>query len=126
VARPLALALACGVCYGVSAFLLKLVSFSLDHGFSQPLRQWPLYAVVIVGPVGFLLNQEAFQSGILISPVLAAITTADPLVSIGIAHLWLNESFASGPADVAAQVAALAVMTTGVILLAHRAPIVAR
>jgi drug/metabolite transporter (DMT)-like permease len=126
VARPLALALACGVCYGVSAFLLKLVSFSLDQGFSEPLRQWPLYAVAIVGPVGFLLNQEAFQSGTLISPVLAMITTADPLVSIGIAHLWLNESFASGPADVAAQVAALAVMTTGIILLAHRAPIVAR
>jgi drug/metabolite transporter (DMT)-like permease len=125
-ARPLALALACGVCYGVSAFLLKLVSFSLDQGFGEPLRQWPLYAVVIVGPVGFLLNQEAFQSGTLISPVLAVITTADPLVSIGIAHLWLNEGFASGPVDVGAEVAALAVMTTGIILLAHRAPIVAR
>jgi len=74
VARPLALALACGVCYGVSAFLLKLVSFSLDQGFSEPLRQWPLNAVAIVGPVGFLLNQEAFQSGTLISPVLAVIT----------------------------------------------------
>jgi drug/metabolite transporter (DMT)-like permease len=126
VARPLALALACGVCYGVNAFLLKLVSFSLAQGFSEPLRQWPLYAVLVVGPVGFLLNQEAFQSGTLISPVLAVITTADPLVSIGIAHLWLNESFASGPVDVAAEVAALAVMTTGIILLARRAPIVAR
>jgi drug/metabolite transporter (DMT)-like permease len=126
VARPIALALACGVCYGVSAFLLKLVSFSLEQGFGEPLRQWPLYAVVIVGPVGFLLNQEAFQSGALLSPVLAVITIADPLVSIGIAHLWLNESFASSPADVITEVTSLAVMTAGIILLARRAPIVAR
>jgi drug/metabolite transporter (DMT)-like permease len=124
--RPLALALACGVTYGVNAFLLKLVSFSLGQGFSEPLRQWPLYALVVVGPIGYLLNQEAFQSGTLISPVLAVITIADPLVSIGIAHLWLNESFAAGPAQAAAQIVSLAVMTAGIVLLAHRAPAVAR
>lgn len=124
--RPLALALACGVTYGVTAFLLKLVSFSLSEGFSQPLRQWPLYAVVIVGPVGFLLNQSAFQADILLSPVLAIITTADPLVSIGIAHLWLNESIASSPLDIAAEVIGLVIMAGGVFALAHRAPQVAR
>jgi drug/metabolite transporter (DMT)-like permease len=124
--RPLALALACGVTYGVTAFLLKLVSYSLSEGFSQPLRQWPLYAVLIVGPVGFLLNQSAFQADILLAPVLAIITTADPLVSIGIAHLWLDESIASTPADIAAQAAGLVIMAGGIIALAHRAPQVAR
>jgi len=123
--RPLALALACGICYGVTAFLLKLVTFSLGEGFSEPLTQWPLYAVAVVGPVGFLLNQEAFQAGTLISPVLAVITTVDPLVSIGIAVLWLDEDFASSPADIVIEVAALAVMTAGIIMLAHRAPAVA-
>ena len=123
--RPLALALACGICYGVTAFLLKLVTFSLGEGFSEPLTQWPLYAVAVVGPVGFLLNQEAFQAGTLLSPVLAVITTADPLVSIGIAHLWLDENFANTPPDIVIEVAALAVMTAGIIMLAHRAPVVA-
>jgi len=126
VARPLALAMACGVCYGVNAFLLKLVTFSLEQGFSEPLQQWPLYALIVVGPVGFLLNQEAFQSGNLISPALAVITTVTSLVAIGIGYLWLDESFASGPADVVTEVVALAVMTTGIVLLAHRAPTVAR
>ena len=125
-ARPLALALGCGVCYGVNAFLLKLVTFSLAQGFSAPLEQWPLYALVVVGPVGFLLNQEAYQSGTLIAPALAVITTTTSLVSIGIGYLWLNESFASGPGDVVTEVAALAVMTVGIALLAHRAPVVAR
>lgn len=124
--RPLALALACGVDYGVIAFLLKLVTHSLTAGFTQPLRQWPLYAVVIAGPVGFLLNQSAFQAGILLSPVLAIITTADPLVSIGIAHLWLNESIASAPANIAAEVTGLVIMVGGIVALAHRAPHAAR
>jgi hypothetical protein len=78
--------------------------------------------LVIVGPVGFLLNQSAFQSGILISPVLAVITTADPLVSIGIAHFWLKEEVASMSLDIVAEVISLAVMTGGIVALAHRAP----
>jgi drug/metabolite transporter (DMT)-like permease len=123
--RALTLALAAGVCYGVNAFLLKLVSFSLEQGFSEPLRQWPLYALVVVGPVGFLLNQEAFQSGTLISPVLAVMTTSTALVSISIAYFWLNESIAGSPWDVASEVMSLAVMTTGIVLLARRAPAVA-
>ena len=124
--RALALALACGVCYGVNAFLLKLVTFSLGQGFSEPLQQWPLYVLVIVGPVGFLLNQQAFQTGRLVSPALAVITTTTALVSIGIGYLWLDESFASGPVDVLIEVASLIVMTAGIVLLAHRAPVVAR
>jgi drug/metabolite transporter (DMT)-like permease len=125
-ARPLALALACGVCNGVAAFLLKLVTFSLGQGFTEPLEQWPLYALAIVGPVGFLLNQQAFQSGTLISPALAVITTVTSLVSIGIGYLWLDENVASGPLDVAVEVVSLGVMTAGIALLAHRAPVVAR
>ena len=124
--RQLAFALACGVCYGVNAFLVKVVSFSLAQGFSEPLTQWPLYALVIVGPMGFLLNQEAYQRGPLIAPALAVITAADPLVSIAIAALWLNESIANTPGALAAEVMSLAVMTTGIVLLAHRAPVLAR
>ena len=125
-ARPLLLGLACGVCNGVAAFLLKLVTFSLAQGFGEPLEQWPLYALAVVGPVGFLLNQEAFQSGTLIAPALAVITTVTSLVSIGIGYLWLNESVASGPVDVVTEVASLAVMTAGVAMLAYRAPAVGR
>ena len=125
-ARPMALGLACGVCNGVAAFLLKLVTFSLAQGFSEPLEQWPVYALAIVGPVGFLLNQEAFQSGTLIAPALAVITTVTALVSIGIGYLWLNENVANGPADVVTEVVSLGAMTAGIAMLARRAPAVAR
>jgi len=125
-ARPLVLGLACGVCNGVAAFLLKLVTFSLAQGFSEPLEQWPLYALAVVGPVGFLLNQEAFQAGTLIAPALAVITTVTSLVSIGIGYLWLNENVASGTWDVVTEVGALGAMTAGIAMLAYRAPAVAR
>ncbi len=124
--RPLWLALACGVDFGVNAFLLKLVPDTLPEGFGDPARQWPLYLLVIVGPTGFLLNQNAFQAGLLISPVLAIITTADPLVSIGIAHFWLKETMASTPPALAAEAVSLALMAGGIYALAHRAPHVAR
>lgn len=120
--RPVWLALACGADFGVTAFLLKLVPDTLPQGFSDPARQWPLYLLVIIGPTGFLLNQNAFQAGLLIAPVLAIITTVDPLTSIAIAHLWLGERIAAAPPDLAAEAVALAVMTAGIIALAHRSP----
>lgn len=120
--RPLWLALACGVDFGVNAFLLKIVPSMLAHGFSDPLRQWPLYMLVFVTPAGFLLNQNAFQAGTLIAPVLAVITTTDPLVSITLGHLLLHENIASTPASLGSEAASLAVMTAGIVALSHRAP----
>jgi drug/metabolite transporter (DMT)-like permease len=120
--RPLWLALACGLDFGVNAFLLKLVPVTLALGFSDPLKQWPLYAIVITAPAGFLLNQNAFQAGTLISPVLAIITTVDPLVSIGVAYAWLGETITSSPAALAGEIISLAVMTLGVSALARRTP----
>lgn len=124
--RAVWLAIACGADFGVTAFLLKVVPDMLPQGFGDPLRQWPFYLVVVVGPLGFLLNQSAFQAGSLIAPVLAIITALDPLVSIGIARVWLDESFASSPLDLAIEALSLTVMTGGIVALAHRAPQVAR
>ena len=56
--RPLWLALGCGSAFGVNALLLKIVPGTLPAGFADPLRQWPLYLMAIVTPIGFLLNRE--------------------------------------------------------------------
>jgi drug/metabolite transporter (DMT)-like permease len=121
-ARPLWLALACGVDFGVNAFLLKVAPDTLPQGFSDPLKQWPLYALVITAPTGFLLNQNAFQAGTLIAPVLAIITTVDPLLSIGVAHAWLGETITSTPVALAGEIIALIIMTGGIVALAQRSP----
>ena len=121
--RPIVLALACGTIYGVTAFMLKLVPHALGHhGAAHPLHAWPLGALAISAPLGYLLNQNVFQASVALSPVLAVITVADPLVSIGIGHLWLHEPIAFGPVNVTAETASLLLMAAGVAALARRAP----
>jgi drug/metabolite transporter (DMT)-like permease len=123
--RPLMLGLACGVCYGVTAFLIKLLTGGGHGGFVGLLERWPLWAVVVIGPLGFLLNQSAYQSGVLVSPVLSVITAADPLISITLAHLVLHEQLSGGLLNITMEVLAFAVMIVGIVTLAHRAPVVA-
>lgn len=123
--RPLALALACGICYGVSAFLVKIVVTDVSGGLAGLLTDWPIYALAVTGPMGFLLNENAFQQGTLISPVLAIITVCDPIISIALAAIWLNEKLSSSPAGVAGEVISLIIMVTGIVVVAQRAPHIA-
>ena len=120
--RPLWLAAGCGTAFGANALLLKIVPGTLPAGFADPLRQWPLYLMVIVTPAGFLLNQNAFQAGTLLAPALALITTADPLVSIVVGAAFLHEKIAAAPVDLAVEGLCLAVTIGGIIALARRAP----
>jgi hypothetical protein len=122
---PLATAFACGAIFGVTAFLLKEITQTIGLGFNPPSQQWPLYAFIVAEPIGFLLNQDAFQESSLIAPVLAIRTVTDPLVAIGIGLVWLNEQIASSPAAIAAEVAGLIIMSVGVLALAYRSPHVA-
>jgi hypothetical protein len=122
---PLATAFACGAIFGVTAFLLKEITQTIGLGFNPPSQQWPLYAFIIAEPIGFLLNQNAFQESSLIAPVLAIRTVTDPLVAIGIGLVWLNEQIASSPGAIAAEVVGLIIMSAGVVALAYRSPHVA-
>jgi drug/metabolite transporter (DMT)-like permease len=122
-ARSLALALSAGIVYGVTAAVAKVTIGAFGSGgFMAGLTHWSLWALVVLGPLGFLLNQNAFHEGELVSPPLAVITVTDPLVGIGIGVLWLGESIGRSPGAVVGQVLGLAAMALGVWLVAHRAP----
>ena len=123
--RPLALALACGINYGVAAFLVKILVTDVSGGIGAVLTDWPIYALAVVGPLGFLLNENAFQKGTLIAPVLAIITVCDPIISIGLGVAFLHETLNSSAGGIAGEIISLALMVTGVIVTAHRAPHVA-
>ena len=125
-ARPLALALACGAAYAVTDFSIKLATAELSGGLADLFTHWPIYAVVIIGPIGFVLNQNAFQAGTVLAPVLAVITITDTIGDIALGWLFLHEELASGPAAIAGQAASLLVMTVGIVVLAHRSPQAAR
>jgi hypothetical protein len=120
--RPLALALGCGICYGVAAFSVKLVTTEAGGGAARVLTNWPIYMLAITGPVGFILNQDAFQQGRFLAPVQAILTTTDPVISIGLSILWLGSRLQNSPAAIAGVVVSLLVMTLGIVITARRAP----
>jgi drug/metabolite transporter (DMT)-like permease len=124
--RPLALALACGICYGVSAFLVKVLTAEFGSGLPAVLTNWPIYALAVIAPAGFLLQQDAFQQGTLLAPVLSITTACDPIISIFLAWLWLDEKLSSSPAAIAGQILALTVMVAGIVVLAHHSPMAIR
>jgi drug/metabolite transporter (DMT)-like permease len=122
-ARSLSFALAAGVVYGVTAAVAKVtIGVFSNGGLHAGLTHWSLYALIVLGPLGFLLNQNAFREGEWISPPLAVITVTDPLVGIGIGVLWLGEKINGNPAAVVGEVLGLAAMAGGVWLVAHRSP----
>ncbi|MGI8576623.1 MAG: DMT family transporter [Nocardioidaceae bacterium] len=115
--RALPLAGATAVCYGTTAGLVRsLTSMQVGDLWTS----WELYAVLIVGPCGFLLNQNAFQSGLLGAAAIATITVGDPVVSIGIGIAWLGEAIGSAPGQIVGEILALAATAIGIALLAHR------
>jgi hypothetical protein len=121
--RPLALALGCGVCYGVAAFLVKLLTSEFGGGLGQVFTSWPIYVFAVVGPAGYILNQDAFQQGTLLAPVQAIISAADPIISIGLGILWLDVRLRGGPAAVTGEVISLLLLTVGIVATAYHAPV---
>ncbi|RRO18890.1 hypothetical protein EIL87_05105 [Saccharopolyspora rhizosphaerae] len=115
------LAVATGVLYGVTAGLMRVVAGQFrTGGLVEPFGHWTLYAVCVIGPMGFLLSQRTFQRGRLISPSLAVITTVDPLASAAIGVSWLGESIESSPAILAGEAVAAALMIGGIVVLTRR------
>jgi len=120
--RPLALALACGVNYGVAAFLIKLVTSEFGGGPAQVFTNWPIYVLAVVGPAGYILNQNAFQQGTLLAPVQAIISAADPIISIALGIGWLGVRLRGGPLSIAGEVVSLLLLTGGIVMTAYHVP----
>ena len=120
--RPLALAAGCGACYGVAAFCIKLVTAEVGHGPAALFADWPIYILLVTGPVGFILNQDAFQQGTFLAPVQAIITSLDPVISIALGILWLDVHVRNTPAAIAGEVVSLLVMVVGIVVTAQHAP----
>ncbi|GEL17352.1 membrane protein [Pseudonocardia asaccharolytica DSM 44247 = NBRC 16224] len=118
--RVLALALATGVIYGVTAGLMKIITGQLRMGLDEPFRHLTLYAVCIIGPIGFLLSQNTFQQGRLVSPAVAVITSVDPIVGVMIGVGWLGEQLDTSPARLVGECCAALVIIAGIGLISAR------
>ena len=90
------LGVAVGIIYAGAAALLKAVGDVAVHGPRALLTSWQLYTVLVIGVLGLLLNQLAFQAGPLTAS-LPAIATVNPLASITIGVLVYDESVRHSP-----------------------------
>jgi hypothetical protein len=114
--QPLALATACGVSYGVAAFVIKLLTSEFGGGLGAVFTNWPIYVFIVVGPAGFILNQNALQQGTLLAPVQAIISVADPIISIALGVAWLDVRLRSSPGAIAGEIISFALLTVGIIM----------
>ena len=93
--RKAALYGACaGVLYGLSASLCKpTVEIFGDSGVAAVLESWEFYAFAIAGILAFLVQQISLSTGNLAAAV-ATVSVCNPLVSIVIGTLLLDERLA--------------------------------
>jgi len=61
-----------------------------DHGFGA-LAHWEPYALAVMGALGFVLNQRAFQAGSLPAS-LPTLTVVEPLVAVLVGITMLDET----------------------------------
>jgi drug/metabolite transporter (DMT)-like permease len=89
--RAVLFAFAAGALFGITAALTKAsVVLVDDHGFGA-LGHWEPYALVVLGALGFVVNQRAFQAGSL-SASLPTLTVVEPIVAAVIGITMLHET----------------------------------
>lgn len=112
------LGVATGVLFAVTASLIKVCTGLLGGGVLHLLLSWQLYALLVAGAVGLLLNQLAYQSGPL-SASLPAITVVDPLVAILLGVVVFDERLRHGPGAVVGEVVFLTVLALAAVALSR-------
>jgi hypothetical protein len=107
-ARPVLLAVGAGVAYAGTAALIKTSGDVLvANGWVGLLGSWPLWATLVVGAVGTVLNQLAFQAGPL-SASLPVIQTVDPVLSLVFGVVVYDEQLRHGALSLGAEAIGLA------------------
>jgi hypothetical protein len=88
--RGVLLGVGTGLLYGFAASLLKTITVQLGDGLATAFTNWNIYALILVGAGGFILNQNAFQSGRITAP-LTTIALVDPVAGVVIGVMVYKE-----------------------------------
>ncbi|MCF3121377.1 DMT family transporter [Streptomyces arenae] len=116
-AAPVLLALAAGLLYGVQDALTRVSGQRFaEGGPAELLTGWQPYGVLVLGVVGLVLVQSAFETAPL-RMSLPALTAAQPLAGIACGVGFLGDRLRTDTGALAWEAAGLAAIVTGVILL---------
>ena len=120
--RALLLAAGAGLADTCTAVVTMAFTHSLGHGLDGLLTSWPVYALMIGGPISLLLTQTAYQAGCpMIS--LPVITVVTPLASLGVGVGLLGETTHLDALSGAGVGLAVLVTAAGLITLARTASV---
>lgn len=117
--RAALLGIATGVLFALSAALTKAVVDELDDGVLTIFTTWHLYGLAAIGYASMTLNQMALNTGAL-APAVATSMAFDPIASVVLGVVLLDESLNVGAGDIAATVLALAAAGVGMAVLARQ------
>lgn len=112
-----------GICAGAAAgaviatgSVLLAVAVGRFPDWSALFGSWAVYGAVLVGGIGLLLAQVAFQTGDLGAP-LAALSVTEPVVAVLLAVTVLHESLPTGGRALGAAVLGTVLAVSGVLAL---------
>jgi hypothetical protein len=118
-ARAMLLGTGAGVTFADAAALIKTTGNVLvAHGFAGMFTSWAFWAMLVVGGVGMVLNQLAFQAGPL-SASLPAIQTVDPIMSVVLGVAVYDEQLRRGALPLSVEVLGLAATLLATAVLAR-------
>jgi hypothetical protein len=113
------LGVSAGVFFGVVAGLVKLtIGVWVDDGVVAMLMTWPLYFLLVCGAGGILSNQRAYTLAGL-SASLPMLNIVNVVVALFFGLLVFDEMPAHGALAIALQVAALATVMAGLLMVAR-------
>ncbi|TXR55361.1 DMT family transporter [Quadrisphaera setariae] len=117
--RALLLGLGGGTALGVAGALLKEATgrYQAD-GLLQALGTWPLWALLLAGATGVVLNQSSYRVGVLTASQ-PAITIAEPVAAAVVGAAAFSERLAAGDGARAVQLVGMLLMITAVVMLAR-------
>ena len=115
-ARPMLLAAAAGLLFGVQDSLTRRAAHAFHNGIAGIFVHWAPYALLAIGVVSMLLAQSAFETGRL-RTTLPAITAAEPLSGIAVGVVVFGEHLHVDPLALGGEICGLAAMVAGVLLV---------
>jgi drug/metabolite transporter (DMT)-like permease len=105
-----------GVMFGLAATLTKPVLTALHESIDTVLGTWQLYALTVAGGLGFVLQQVSLGTGRL-APSVATVSVANPIVSVLLAVILLQERLAQPTWHIVVALVGLALALTGAVAI---------
>jgi drug/metabolite transporter (DMT)-like permease len=105
-----------GILFGLCAALTKPTVDLLHEGVSVVLSHWEVYALAIAGVLGFVLQQVSLGTGRL-APSVATVSVANPVVSILLGVVLLEERLSRPAWHVVVAVGGLALALYGAVMI---------